>query len=91
MDASLRLRSVQHDKTKNLIPNAVRNPVCGCFTSFSMSAQVITSQHTHPLHTFFSVHSLKFNYQHNLGLSMLCSSAWKYTLLIWLRLASKTF
>ncbi len=27
MDASLRLRSVQHDKTDRVIPNAVRNPV----------------------------------------------------------------
>ena len=27
------LRFAQHDKTKSVIPNAVRNPVHGCFTS----------------------------------------------------------
>jgi len=54
MDASLRLRSVQHDKCGVIpsalflsfralffvIPNAVRNPVHGCFTSLSMTSAV---------------------------------------------------
>ena len=43
MDASLRLRFAQHDKC-GVIPNAVRNPVHGCFTAlaapFSMTSVV---------------------------------------------------
>jgi hypothetical protein len=41
MDASLRLRSVQHDKC-GVIPNAVRNPVCGCFASLSMTKATVS-------------------------------------------------
>ena len=43
VDASLRLRFAQHDKC-GVIPNAVRNPVHGCFTAlaapFSMTSVV---------------------------------------------------
>jgi len=41
MDASLRLRSVQHDKC-GVIPNAVRNPVHGCFASLSMTKATVS-------------------------------------------------
>ncbi len=47
MDASLRsagqigeawmLRPAQHDQTDRVIPNAVRNPVHGCFAPLSMT------------------------------------------------------
>jgi hypothetical protein len=33
------LRFVQHDKTEDVIPNAVRNPLRGCFTALSMTNQ----------------------------------------------------
>ena len=48
MDASLRLRSVQHDKVVSfrtlffVIPNAVRNPVHGCFASLSMTKATVS-------------------------------------------------
>ena len=31
------LHFAQHDKSDSVIPNAVRNPVRGCFTSLSMT------------------------------------------------------
>jgi len=77
------LRFAQHERQRE----------CGCFTALRSVQHECAShhiaEHTSSAH-FFSVHSLKFNYQHNPDLSMLCSSAWKYALLIWLRLASKT-
>jgi hypothetical protein len=48
MDASLRLRSVQHDKVVSfrtlffVIPSAVRNPVHGCFASLSMTKATVS-------------------------------------------------
>ncbi len=40
------MRSVHHDKTDRVIPNAVRNPVrCGCFASLSMTKRGMRSVH----------------------------------------------
>jgi hypothetical protein len=37
MDASLRLRSVQHDRTESIIPSASEESTHGCFTALSMT------------------------------------------------------